>query len=58
MNNQQLGTSREIRLWVTGIVGPIIIGAASIISSQPEARDLVWNKTKEVFTKVKSKLTK
>jgi len=58
MNTNQLETSKEIRLWVTGILGPVIIGAATIISNQPEARDLVWNKVKDMFTKVKDKLTK
>lgn len=58
MNNRQIETSREIRLWVTGIIGPVIIGAATIIANNPEARDLAWLKAKETFAKVKAKITK
>jgi hypothetical protein len=36
MNNRQVETSREIRLWVTGIIGPVLIGAATIFASNPE----------------------
>ena len=36
MNYKQIQTSREIRLWITGIVGPVVIGAATIIASDPE----------------------
>ena len=36
MNNRQIETSREIRLWVTGIIGPVLIGAATIFATNPE----------------------
>ena len=36
MNNRQIETSREIRLWITGIIGPVIIGTATILASNPE----------------------
>lgn len=36
MNYRQIETSREIRLWITGIVGPVILGAATILATNPE----------------------
>lgn len=36
MNYRQIETSREIRLWVTGIIGPAVIGAATILAHNPE----------------------
>ena len=44
MNYRQIETSREIRLWVTSIIGPVILGAATIIASDPE----LVRKTKKV----------
>lgn len=43
MNYKQIETSREIRLWITGIIGPVIIGGATILASNPE----LLNETKE-----------
>lgn len=36
MNYRQIETSREIRLWVTSIIGPVIIGAATILAGNPQ----------------------
>lgn len=36
MNYRQVETSREIRLWVTGILMPLAIGATTILASNPE----------------------
>lgn len=36
MNSRQIETSREIRLWITSIITPVIIGAATILASNPE----------------------
>ncbi len=44
MNYRQIETSREIRLWVTSIISPVILGAATIIASNPE----LLRKTKKV----------
>ena len=44
MNYRQIETSREIRLWVTSIIGPVILGTATIIASDPE----LLAKTKKV----------
>lgn len=50
MNNRQIETSREIRLWVTGIVGPVLIGAATILASNP---DMLQDVKKGVSRKIK-----
>ena len=44
MNYRQIETSREIRLWVTSIIGPVILGTATILASNPE----LLEKTKKV----------
>ena len=36
MNYRQIETSREIRLWITGIVAPVILGTATILATNPE----------------------
>lgn len=56
MNYRQIETSREIRLWVTSIVGPVIIGTATILASNPqllhETKQFVKNKMKDIkYTK-------
>ena len=56
MNYKQIQTSREIRLWITGIVGPVVIGAATIIASDPEllrqTKVYVGKKYKDIKTKI------
>ena len=44
MNYRQIETSREIRVWVTSIIGPVILGTATILASDPE----LLAKTKKV----------
>lgn len=56
MNCREIETSREIRLWITGILGPVILGGASIIANNPEVQTAIVEKTKEVLGKIKSKL--
>lgn len=56
MNHRQVETSREVRLWITGILGPVILGGASIIANNPEVQAAIVDKTKEVIDKIKSKL--
>lgn len=36
MNYRQIETSREIRLWVTGIIGPVLIGTATVLATNPQ----------------------
>ena len=59
MNNKQIQTSREIRLWITGIVGPVLIGTATILASDPEllgqAKRFVGQKYKQMKTKIMRK---
>lgn len=59
MNYKQIQTSREIRLWITGIIGPVVIGTATIIASDPEllgqAKQFVGQKYKQIKTKITTK---
>lgn len=58
MNNRQIQTSREIRLWITGIVGPVVIGAATILASDPELLGQVKRFVGQKYKKLKAKITK
>ena len=57
MTNRQVETSREIRLWITGILGPIIIGGATILANNPELRVDLWLKAKQNIRSIKQKIT-
>ena len=49
MNYRQVETSREIRLWITGIVMPVVLGATALLVSNPElAKDVKETVTKKV----------
>ena len=50
MNYRQIETSREIRLWITGILGPVILGTATILATNPE---LLQDVKKGVNRKIK-----
>lgn len=52
MTYKQIETSREIRLWVTGIIGPVILAAGSVIASDPE----LLNQTKQFVKKKRTDL--
>jgi len=56
MTNRQIETSREIRLWVTGVIGPVLIGAATIFAYNPEllgkTGKYLTKKGKELKTKI------
>ena len=47
MTYKQIETSREIRLWITGIIGPVVMGGATILAGDPELRARVANCTKK-----------
>ncbi len=49
MTYKQLETAREVRLWVTQLVVPIITVGGTIIAASPEIRQSVIDK----FTKTK-----
>ena len=50
MNYRQIETSREIRLWITGILGPVILSTATILATNPE---LLQDVKKGVNRKIK-----
>lgn len=55
--NQKIETSREIRLWITGIISPLIIGGATILANNPDLRVQLWLKSKQMARSLKKKLT-
>lgn len=58
MTYKQIETSREIRLWITGIVGPVLLGAATIIASDKELLDQTKNLVKCKAKAISAKLSK
>lgn len=58
MTNRQIETSREIRLWITGIIGPVIIGGATLIASDSELRREVTECLKRKIQTIKNKFKK
>lgn len=56
MTYKQVETSREIRLWITGILGPIIMGGATLIANDPELKNVIWSKVKTKVNLIKKKL--
>lgn len=48
MTNRQVETSREIRLWITGIITPAILVVGTVLAGDPElrAQAVVWVKSK------------
>lgn len=54
MTYKQLETSREVRLWLTQIVLPIV----TVVALVPEARNAVVTKVKEVKKNVETKFAK
>ncbi len=58
MTNRQVETSREIRLWITGIVSPALIVAGTIIAGDPELRKQLTGWMKGKIRIIKDKLKK
>ena len=56
MNNKQVQTSREIRLWITGIIGPLVIGAATIYAQNPELMTKTGQFVKRKGTEIKGRI--
>lgn len=54
MNWKQIETSREVRLWLTQIVLPVV----TVVMFVPEARNAVVEKTKKVKETIKTKFAK
>lgn len=57
MTHRQVETSREVRLWITGILGPVLMAGATILANNPEVQTLAWEKTKATAASIKKKLT-
>ena len=55
MNNRQIETSREVRLWLGQIVIPVITG---VMILSPEARTWVKDKINNGARNIKEKISK
>lgn len=55
MNYRQIETSREIRLWVTGIMMPVILGTATVFASNPQLIDEAKHYVKKKMDNLKRK---
>jgi len=58
MNTRQRETSREIRLWITGIIAPSILAVVTVIAGDPELRTQVSTYAKEKINAIKKKFKK
>lgn len=56
MTPNQIGTSREIRLWITGIITPIMLGGGLLLSNDPELRTKVAKWAKDKCVAIKNKI--
>lgn len=56
MTWKQIEASREVRLWVTQIIVPVLGMATALIVAVPEARDAAVAKFVETKDKIKYKL--
>ena len=54
MNDRQIETSREVRLWITQVIVPAVGMAVGTVILVPEAKDLVA----KTIVKVKDKFKK
>ena len=57
MTFRQIEASREIRLWITQIIVPAGLVTA-VVMTNPELKEAVTTKCKEVTSKIKSKFQK
>lgn len=59
MTYKQIEASREVRLWITGIIGPVLLSAATVVASDPEMigqlKTFVVKKKNEFVTKLRGK---
>lgn len=56
MTWKQVETSREIRLWITQVVIPVLGISAAYVAAVPEAREKVVAKLAETKNRIKFKL--
>lgn len=58
MTYRQIESSREVRLWVTQVIVPMLGMVTALAATVPEFREAVVAKTQEVKDKVKQKFHK
>lgn len=58
MSYRQIEAIREARLWVTQIIIPTLLLGATVVMVDPELKEAVKTKAKNVKAKIKSNLQK
>ncbi len=58
MNTRQRETSREIRLWITTIISPVVTIGLTVLTCDPTLRAKVRNYSKAKVAWVKNKFHK
>ena len=57
MTYKQIETSREIRLWITGVIVPAAT-TVGLLLQVPAIKEAVTDKTNALISRIKSKKTK
>ena len=58
MTYKQIEASRELRLWIGQIIIPAVTTAAAVLYMNPELRDKLTNKAKELKNNIETKFKK
>lgn len=55
MTYRQIEASREVRLWITQVVIPVLGMGAALVATVPEFRETVVGKARDIKSKFKSR---
>ena len=58
MSYRQIEASREARLWITQVIVPTLLLAGTVVMVDPELKEAVKTKVKDVKAKIVSNLQK
>ena len=58
MSYRQIEASREARLWITQVIVPTLLLAGTVVAVDPELKEAVKTKVKNVKAKIVSNLQK
>ena len=55
MTYKQIETSRELRLWISQVIVPAVTTAAAVLYMNPELRNKLVDKAKELKNNIETK---
>lgn len=58
MTYRQIEASREVRLWITQVIIPVLGMTTALVATVPEFREAAVTKYNDVKSKIKDKLYK